>query len=83
MERYKHFLSICNSAPSEILALIALKARSQIIEKNLAVIRDNLTVLNAFFAEFGHLFDWHVPEGGPATACEWVSVVPMFLAAWR
>jgi aspartate/methionine/tyrosine aminotransferase len=67
LERYKHFLSICNSAPAEILALIALKARTQIIEKNLAVIHDNLTVLNAFFADFSHLFDWHVPEGGCVT----------------
>lgn len=67
LERYKHFLSICNSAPSEILALIALKARRQIIEKNLGVIHDNLTVLNAFFADFSDLFDWHVPEGGCVT----------------
>lgn len=67
LERYKHFLSICNSAPSEILALIALKARRQIIEKNLGVIHDNLAVLNAFFADFSDLFDWHVPEGGCVT----------------
>ncbi len=67
LERYKHFLSICNSAPSEVLAVIALKARRHIIEKNLAVIRDNLTLLNEFFSEFGHLFDWHVPEGGCVT----------------
>ena len=28
-ERYKHYLSICNSAPSEVLAIIALKARDR------------------------------------------------------
>jgi aspartate/methionine/tyrosine aminotransferase len=64
MERFKHFLSICNSAPSEALALIALKSREHIIKKNLQVIRDNLEVLDAFFEEFRQLFDWRVPEGG-------------------
>jgi aspartate/methionine/tyrosine aminotransferase len=64
LERYKHFLSICNSAPSEILARIALKSREHIIKKNLQVIRDNLEVLDGFFDEFRQLFDWHVPEGG-------------------
>jgi aspartate/methionine/tyrosine aminotransferase len=64
LERFKHFLSICNAAPSEILARIALKARERILAKNVRVIRDNLAVLDAFFAEYRHLFDWRVPEGG-------------------
>ncbi len=63
-ERYKHFLSICNSAPSEVLARIALKARDRILEKNRKVIRDNLAALNAFFADCSHLFDWREPDGG-------------------
>jgi aspartate/methionine/tyrosine aminotransferase len=63
-ERFKHFLSICNSAPSEVLARIALKARETILRRNLAVIRDNLAVLDGFFAQYRRLFDWHVPEGG-------------------
>ena len=32
MERYKHYLSICNSAPSELLSIIALKGKEQIIK---------------------------------------------------
>jgi aspartate/methionine/tyrosine aminotransferase len=63
-ERYKHFLSICNSAPSEILAIIALKAREQILTKNRAIIRSNLAALNAFFAAYPRLFDWQEPDGG-------------------
>ena len=62
-ERFKHFLSICNAAPSEVLARIALKARARILARNVAVVRDNLAVLGAFFAEFPHLFDWREPEG--------------------
>ena len=63
-ERYKHFLSICNSAPSEVLARIALKARDRILERNRGIVRDNLVLLNAFFADYRHLFDWREPDGG-------------------
>jgi aspartate/methionine/tyrosine aminotransferase len=63
-ERYKHFLSICNAAPSEVLARIALKAREPLLRRNRAVIQDNLRILNAFFSDYRHLFDWREPDGG-------------------
>ncbi|RED52198.1 aminotransferase class I/II-fold pyridoxal phosphate-dependent enzyme [Aestuariispira insulae] len=64
IERYKHYLSICNSAPSERLALIALKARDRILERNCALLAGNVEKLDAFFAEFPDLFDWQRPDGG-------------------
>jgi aspartate/methionine/tyrosine aminotransferase len=63
-ERYKHFLSICNSAPSEVLARIALDNRERILGRNRAIVRDNLAVLEKFFAGHEGLFDWRVPDGG-------------------
>jgi aspartate/methionine/tyrosine aminotransferase len=63
-ERYKHYLSICNSAPSEVLALIALKARDRILEENRQIVRTNLAEYSAFFADYPDLFDWEVPDGG-------------------
>lgn len=63
-ERFKHYLSICNSAPSEVLARIALKARHAILEKNRKIVRGNLAALRDFFAEFPDLFDWQEPDGG-------------------
>jgi aspartate/methionine/tyrosine aminotransferase len=62
-ERYKHYLSICNSAPSELLAEIALKARAPILERNRAIVQHNLGLLDTFFAEFPDLFDWRAPDG--------------------
>lgn len=62
-ERYKHYLSICNSGPSEILAEIALKACEPILERNRGIARHNLGLLDAFFADFPHLFDWRAPDG--------------------
>jgi aspartate/methionine/tyrosine aminotransferase len=64
MERMKHYLSICNAAPSEHLAVIALKARARIVARNLALIERNLEATTAFFAEFADLFDWQIPDGG-------------------
>ncbi|MBC7736961.1 MAG: aminotransferase class I/II-fold pyridoxal phosphate-dependent enzyme [Candidatus Saccharibacteria bacterium] len=64
VERYKHFLSICNSAPSEHLALIALRARATILGRNRALLLDNVTRLETLFAAFPGLVEWHRPQGG-------------------
>ncbi|MFH1965175.1 MAG: pyridoxal phosphate-dependent aminotransferase [Acidobacteriota bacterium] len=64
MERYKHYLSICNSAPSERLAIIALRARDKILEGSRLPLRNNLEKLATFFEEFPERFEWYRPEGG-------------------
>lgn len=63
-ERYKHYTTICNSAPSEVLATIALKARDRLLERNRAIVVDNLVLLDRFFGERRGLFEWKAPEGG-------------------
>lgn len=64
MERAKHYLSICNSAPSECLSVIALRARDRILERNRRLIDENLLLMNEFFDNHDDLFDWSVPDGG-------------------
>lgn len=64
MERAKHYLSICNSGPSEYLAEIALGCADQILARNRKIIADNLDLFEAFFAEKADLFDWTMPDGG-------------------
>ncbi|MDH6233121.1 aspartate/methionine/tyrosine aminotransferase [Mesorhizobium soli] len=64
MERMKHYLSICNSAPSERLAIIALRNREQILARNNMLVRSNLVLLKEFFDEFPALFEWREPDGG-------------------
>ncbi len=64
MERAKHYLSICNSGPSEYLAEIALGCADKILERNRKIIRDNLALFNEFFAENMDVFDWQEPDGG-------------------
>lgn len=64
LERAKHYTTICNSAPSEVLARIALKTRTTILDRNRALIARNLPVFDAFFAEFADIFEWRPPDGG-------------------
>lgn len=64
MVTFKDYLTICSSAPSEILSLIALRNREQIIGKYLARINTNLTVLDKFFQKYAKLFSWVKPKAG-------------------
>ncbi|MFF0415746.1 aminotransferase class I/II-fold pyridoxal phosphate-dependent enzyme [Kitasatospora sp. NPDC004745] len=64
LERAKHYTTICNSAPSEVLARIALNNRERILERNRAIIAENVPQFDAFFAEFADLFEWRAPDGG-------------------
>ncbi|WP_020386636.1 aminotransferase class I/II-fold pyridoxal phosphate-dependent enzyme [Kribbella catacumbae] len=64
LERAKHYTSICNSAPSEILALIGLRARDQLLERNRGIVAANLPLFADFFGRFPDLFDFTPPQGG-------------------
>jgi len=64
MERFKHFLTICNSGPSEILSLIALRSRDKILKRNKNILVDNVGKLDKFFGEFPDIFEWTRPDGG-------------------
>lgn len=64
MHKYKHYLSICNSAPSELLTIIALKAKDKILMRNREIINRNLLVLERIFQDFEDLFEWYRPDGG-------------------
>ncbi|MFB8236554.1 aminotransferase class I/II-fold pyridoxal phosphate-dependent enzyme [Kitasatospora purpeofusca] len=64
LERAKHYTTICNAAPSEVLARIAIKAREPILARNRAIVAANLPLFDEFFARFDGLFEWRAPDGG-------------------
>ena len=61
----KDYTTICASAPSEILAVIAMRNRKAIVSTQLERIRSNLVHLDAFFEEFAECMSWHRPNAGP------------------
>lgn len=63
MERMKHYLSICNSGPSERLANIAIRNRDRLLARNCGIVDENLPKWEAFFARHPDLFDWRRPDG--------------------
>ena len=64
LERMKHYTSICNAGPSEVLATIALKAGDTILDRNRALVRENAGRVTEFMGRHPDLFDWHEPDGG-------------------
>jgi aspartate/methionine/tyrosine aminotransferase len=62
---FKDYTTICNNAPGEILALMALRNKEKILLRNLTIIADNLKLLNAFFERYKRFFTWIRPEAGP------------------
>ncbi|HTX91541.1 MAG TPA: aminotransferase class I/II-fold pyridoxal phosphate-dependent enzyme [Anaerolineales bacterium] len=65
MAALKDYTTICNSAPSEFLAELALRHREALAARNLGIIRDNLSRLGKFFAARGERFEWVRPKAGP------------------
>lgn len=61
---YKLYTSICNSAPSEILAVMALRAKETILKRNREVMLSNFALLKAFMERNKELFSWQEPESG-------------------
>jgi aspartate/methionine/tyrosine aminotransferase len=70
---FKDYTTICNSAPSEYLAILGLKHKTPIIERNLNIIRDNLERLDVFFKRHVDLFRWQTPQAGPIAFPQWKS----------
>ena len=61
---FKDYTTICNSAPSEFLATIALRHAETIVERNLRIIRENLDRLDTFFESHSGRFNWYRPRAG-------------------
>jgi aspartate/methionine/tyrosine aminotransferase len=60
---FKHYLTICSAAPSELLATIALRAREAVLGRSRAIAGANLAVLDDFFARRDD-FAWVRPRAG-------------------
>jgi aspartate/methionine/tyrosine aminotransferase len=65
MAAFKDYTTICNSAPSEFLATIALRHAENIARRNREIIESNLDHLDRFFNAHADWFAWQRPKAGP------------------
>ena len=64
MATLKDYTTLCNSAPSEFLAEVALRNRHKLIARNLGIIKNNLEVIDELFTHHADLFTWIRPTAG-------------------
>jgi aspartate/methionine/tyrosine aminotransferase len=67
MATLRDYTTICNGAPSEILALVALRAGETILGHSRRRLATNLIAAHEFFAGRSRAFQWVPPQGG--TVC--------------
>lgn len=63
LERAKHYTSICNTAPGEFLARLALDHGGAILARNHAIVEANNRLFEKFADDHQGLFDYHPPDG--------------------
>ncbi len=64
MASLKDYTTICNSAPSEFLAEVAMRNRKKLIERNVNLIKENISVIEGLFSRYASLFTWIRPRAG-------------------
>ena len=61
---FKDYTTICSSAPSEILSIVALRARERVLARSRGIIAANLELIDAFFDDWADRFTWVRPRAG-------------------
>ena len=77
LAQYKDYTTICSSAPSEILALIALRAMPQVLERSRRIIQSNLRRADAFMSAHARWFQWLPPQAGSIAFPRWLGPEPV------
>jgi aspartate/methionine/tyrosine aminotransferase len=65
MAALKDYTTICSSAPSEVLAGIALRHGETLAARNRLIVTGNLRLLDSFFQRHEDRLSWHRPKAGP------------------
>ncbi|HBF39824.1 MAG TPA: aspartate aminotransferase, partial [Firmicutes bacterium] len=74
---FKDYTTICSSAPSEVLAIIGLRAKEQLISRSLSLILQNKQLAGDFFGRFPEIFRWLAPKAGSTAFPELIAGIPV------
>jgi aspartate/methionine/tyrosine aminotransferase len=69
--KIKDFTTICHSAPSEVLGLIALRAGPHLLARNLEIVTRNLGLSQGYFGGHPEHFRWLPPQAGSIAFPGW------------
>jgi aspartate/methionine/tyrosine aminotransferase len=65
VQAYKDYTTICSSAPSERLAVVALKSAERLVARCRAIVEANRPLVEAFASRHAERFVWRAPLAGP------------------
>jgi aspartate/methionine/tyrosine aminotransferase len=74
---YKDYTTICLSAPSEILGIIALQNKESILQRNRDIIAQNIAIAGQFFGAQRDYFSWIAPQAGSVAFPQWLGGAPV------
>ncbi len=60
----RDYTTICGAAPSELLAVMALRERGAVLARSRSIIDSNLPLLDRYFAERTDMFSYERPRAG-------------------
>jgi aspartate/methionine/tyrosine aminotransferase len=69
--KIKDFTTICHSAPSEVLGLIALRAGDPLLARNLDIVKRNVDLARDYLGGHPELFRWLPPQAGSVAFPAW------------
>lgn len=75
--RFKHYMSICDSAPSEFLSKVALRHSDELLRRSTELIRENIRAADAFFDRYPCLFEKKPITCGPVAFHKLLSDMPV------
>jgi aspartate/methionine/tyrosine aminotransferase len=61
---FKDYLTICASAPAEVLSIIALRSADAVLDRSRRICAENLARLDGFFARWTSVLEWVPPRAG-------------------
>ncbi len=77
LQEMKSYTTICGSAPSEILALIALENREALCARSIDIVRANIDFCREYFGRHRDLFWIAYPQCGTITLAELTADMPV------
>ncbi len=62
MQRYKDYVTICAPGPCEVLSIIGLRNREELLERTMEIVRQNIKIFKEVVSEYPEVLQWQEPR---------------------